>query len=228
MNLKCLYLPLTVLSSVVALDASTLFTDNFDDRTVIGSGTTTSGWAVSTADRVYVSSVEASSGANSLFMRHSGSRSAALSSFVAISDVSQDLIFSFDYFGVNSLESSDDFAFEIDFGSGYQSVLVDSGMPNGYESTDLSSSYTGTEIGLASDAGTSAGFVNYSIVVPSSYYNGVLAADEFKLRFLFKSSNDGENAYIDNVSVVAVPEPSQCAVVLGVSGLLLAVRRRRS
>ena len=226
MNLNYLSLPLIALSSISVLDAATLFTDDFDDRATIGSGTATTGWTVSDNSRVYVSSAESESGANSLFFRDGSSRRAELTSFVTITDVSQDLLFSFDYFGAASFEASDGLLFQVDFGSGFESVLLDQGMLDGYTSADTA--YTGTQITLANGSGTSLDFVSYSVIVPSSYYSDTLSATEFKLKFVFNGSNDDEDAYIDNINVATVPEPSQFAAVLGLTGLLLTLRRRRS
>ncbi len=227
MNSKCLYLPLVALSSVIALDASPLFTDNFDDRVTIGSGTATSGWTVSDNTRVYVINSTSDSTPNSLFMRHSGTRTAKLSSAVAITDTTQDLVFSFDYKGgPNSLESGDFMSFMIDFGGGYETVLTDAGLADGYTGT-----YSGSLLSPDSDpviTGAATDFLSYSVIVPSSYYSGTLSADSFNLQLYFNSGSDNENGYFDNVSVAAVPEPSQYAVILGLSGLLLALRRRRS
>ena len=97
---------------------------------------------------------------------------------------------------------------------------------DGYTSADTA--YTGTQITLANGSGTSLDFVSYSVIVPSSYYSDTLSATEFKLKFVFNGSNDDEDAYIDNINVATVPEPSQFAAVLGLTGLLLTLRRRRS
>ncbi len=224
MNLKYLYLPLVSFLTVASLNAS-IFFDDFDDETV---GATPTGWSIS--NLVFVTSDYSVSPSNSFFFRDGANRTATLTNYVTIPDVSQDLAFSFDFFaGVASVESADSLVFYIDFGQGggYQPVLKDAGVANGFAQT---SDYTGTLITLANADGsaTPGDFQSYSVIVPSSYYSDTLSADSFKLRYVWNGSSNDEDAYIDNISVAVVPEPSQFAILLGLGALLVACKRRRA
>ncbi|MDQ8206365.1 hypothetical protein QEH52_02515 [Coraliomargarita sp. SDUM461003] len=147
---------------------------------------------------------------------------------MTIPDVSQDLEFSFDFFaGVASVEAADSLVFSIDFGSGFEPILKDAGIADGFAQT---SEYTGTQITLASAGGTATpgDFQSYSVIVPSAYYSDTLSASSFKLRFVWSGSTNDEDAYLDNISVATVPEPSQFAILLGLSTLLVACKRRHA
>ncbi len=218
-------LPHLILPLLVSVSANAAIISYDFDSDTPGSGNVPAGWSVNSSDRVYVSSNYSASSPNSLFMRNSGFRSATLTTEVAIPDVTQDLVFSFDYYSPETLESGDVFNFQIDFGSGYQTVITDAGMPNGFDQT---APYTGSAFVLDSTAGEAPAFESYSIVVPSSYYNDTLSATTFNVRFTFSSGSSNEDAYIDNVSVVAVPEPSIFASLLGLGALSFVVFRRKS
>ncbi len=153
-----------------------------------------------------------------------------LTNAVTIPNVSQDLEFSFEFFaGVASVETADNLVFSIDFGqgAGFQPVLKSTGIASGFAQT---SEYTGTQITVtgAEGSATAGDFKNYSVIVPSSYYSDTLSADSFQMRFVWNGSTNDEDAYLDNISVVAVPEPSSVVMMLlGMSVTLLVASKRR-
>ena len=212
-----LFATLTMNAAIVSYD--------FDSDTA-GSGNVPAGWSVSNSARVYVSAAYSESSPNSLYMQNDSTRTAQMIDFAAIPDVSKDLVVSFDYYSPATLEEGDSLGLQIDFGAGYQDVLTDAGMPNGFDQT---TPYTGSTIVLDNAPGMASSFENYSIVIPSTYYNDTLSATSLKLRFSFSSGAGGENAFIDNVSVNAVPEPSSFGSILALSAIgFVVLRRKRS
>ncbi len=170
-----------------------IFDDSFETDTAGNSPTL---WSTSNAGML-VSSSEASDGSQSLFLPDGPNRTLTQDTAISISG-SGDLVFTFDYATTSSLESNDGLvAFQVDFGSGYQTILTDKGHPDGTDST-----YTGTQIILSSANGSGAtSFIPYKITVPSSYYTGVLGATSFKMRFITTSSVASEAFYMDHISV---------------------------
>ncbi|MDQ8206363.1 hypothetical protein QEH52_02505 [Coraliomargarita sp. SDUM461003] len=206
----------SLLSVVTSLNAS-IFFDDFDSDTVGGAP---AAWSRNSSTLIYVADSYSVSNSNSLFMRQGDSaRKLTLTNYVTIPDATQDLVFSFDYFVPATLEgggSHPDFLiFEIDFGSGFQPILYDAGRPDGFAQT---MDYAGAQLTLANADGSQADFMNYSVIVPSSYYSDTLTATEFKLRFSWKSTSPNEDAYIDNVSVAELPGFSHQELVVNANG----------
>ncbi|MDQ8209329.1 malectin domain-containing carbohydrate-binding protein [Coraliomargarita sp. SDUM461003] len=178
---------------------NTLFSDSFETDTAGYSPTL---WGTSHAGML-VNSTEASEGSQSLFLPDGPNRTLTQDTAVSISG-SGDLVFTFDFATTSSLESNDGLvAFQIDFGSGYQTILTDKGHPDGTDST-----YSGTQIILSSANGSGASsFIPYKITIPSSYYADVLGATSFKMRFITTSSVATESFYLDHIEAEQ-PAPS--------------------
>ncbi|GHB96210.1 PEP-CTERM sorting domain-containing protein [Cerasicoccus arenae] len=200
-----------------------LFSDSFENPPdVVGEAPV--GWNVSNAVRIFVTDARASVGTQSLFLSNSSLRTVTSGTPIAIPGGGEDLVFSFDYAIADSIESNEGLiGFALDFGSGFEDVIIDLGQSNGYANV---SNYSGSTIVLPNAAGGDTAFFSYEVTVPASYYG---AATDVSMRFRTNSSAGGEDFYLDNVSVsaIAIPEPATYAMLMSIGVLMLVGYCRR-
>lgn len=214
---------LTLSASLLLAQSATaaiIFEDSFENPPDVA-GENPVGWNVSHT-AIVVTDARASQGSQSLFIRDGGPRLVTQASPVSIPGGGQDLLIEFDFALNSSTETGEGLiAFDIDLGSGFETVINDEGQANGYADV---SAYSGSTITLPNAGGGNTAFFSYAVTVPASYYG---SASEISLRFTTNSSVSAENFNLDNVSISTVPEPSAYALMLGLSTLGLLVYRRR-
>ncbi|WFB37655.1 PEP-CTERM sorting domain-containing protein [Kiritimatiellota bacterium B12222] len=211
---------LCLLAFPLFTQADVLFFDGFEDDAV-GSGNTLDNWTQSDTTRVYAVNSTSHTGANSLFMRHSGTRSLTQINAIDITGTSGLLVSWWMMQGTDDQESNESFIFSMDFGSGMQTVLTDKGEADGGVFN-----YSGTELNNPTDTGKATSFVKYSVSIDSSYYLGDLEATAVKLKFYNQTGSNNENLYIDDISITAVPEPTAVTLlVIGFAALMICRRK---
>ncbi|MDF3127866.1 PEP-CTERM sorting domain-containing protein [Kiritimatiellaeota bacterium B1221] len=227
--MKVILLPiLFVMTCLLHVKADVLFSDSFEAYADGGLPSPT--WDVynpSNLSLAHVSNAEASVGSQSMYIRNGDSKFSYLEQNTAIniSGNPDALVFSFDIKGTYSLASHEGLSsFEVDFGSGFETVLSDLGELQGGDHT-----YTGTTLTLSSTASSStAPFIRYAITVPKTYFADVLSASTVRTKLSTKSGWSNLNFYVDNITVTAIPEPSSLLMLLSGFGLLFAGMRTRN
>ncbi|GHC11602.1 hypothetical protein [Cerasicoccus arenae] len=205
--------------------AAVLFTESFETYTPEGPPSPT--WVVFNSETRVVTGV-ASEGDQSLFFRNGNPNFHYVRQVDSISLPSgENLVISFDLKARSASQSPDGLNnFQVDFGSGYETVLVDLGAFDGTDSV-----YSGTTITLPNTASAGASpFISYTITIPETYFGpGGLDASSVKLRWSTISSSNLEDFYLDNiiVSSSAIPEPGATAVLIGFVAASLACFRAR-
>ncbi len=206
-----------MVAAATAPAGAALFADSFEPPAETAGNNPTL-WDVSNG-AITVSSAAASDGSNSLFVRDGPNRAVTLKSAVDLAGA-PGLEISFDFAQLSSTETGEGLiGFDIDFGGGFETVLVDQGGADGGGGT-----YTGAALTLSDANGAGAvGFTSYSITIPQSYYGD---ASTFRLRFRTNSSAGSEDFQLDNIVVTAVPEPA-AGLLVGLGGACLLARPKK-
>ncbi|WFB34358.1 hypothetical protein P3T73_09310 [Kiritimatiellota bacterium B12222] len=216
---KIITATLICLSCANLSPAGILFQDGFESppETV---GAAPSLWTANgTGVNVVADVLNGGVGANSLLVRGGVERRLELDAPINIEDTNS-LTISWIWRQNNSFEASDGLkGFAVDFGNGYETVLVDMGVANG-----TNTSYDGTTITLENDPGNIATpFISYSVTIDSSYYT---SATTMKLRYTTYSGVDAETSNFDNITVTAVPEAETLGLLLMGFTILIFARRK--
>tara|TARA_R100000027_G_scaffold683_3_gene782 strand:+ start:124 stop:795 length:672 start_codon:yes stop_codon:yes gene_type:complete len=211
--------------TVSQASAVVLFTESFETYTPGNIPSPT--WTVYNQAQTHVVTGEASEGSQSLWFNDGAAKFHYLRQNNALAiPAGGDLVISFDIKATSASQSPDGLSsFQIDFGSGIQTVLVDLGAFDGYDG-----SYSGSTITLPNTPSTSgSSFISYSITIPETYFGtSGLNATEMTMRWNTVSSSGYEEFYLDNIVVSSVPEPSSAAAVLALAATgLLFLRRRK-
>ncbi|WOO39502.1 hypothetical protein [Rubellicoccus peritrichatus] len=198
-----------------------LFSDSFENPPDVA-GANPVNWTVSNS-QIVVTDSRASAGSQSLFIRNGPNRLVTQSTAISIPDGGADLQFSFDFALASTTETGEGLiGFNLDFGSGFTTILNDEGQTNGYANV---SPYSGSTIILPNDAGGDINFFNYTITIPATQYG---AASTFAMQFNTNSSAGAENFYLDNIVVSTVPEPSIYTLLLSTFVLFVILRCRKN
>lgn len=202
--------------------AGVLFFDGFESPAeTVGNFPTL--WTPSPSDntRINVSVSEAKSGSNSLFMRHSGTRSITQISAIDTTGTGGLVVSWWRHQGTNAWET-DSFTFSMDFGSGFQTVLTDEGLADGGDFT-----FSGISNTLPSASGLAPSFQEYTVTIDSSYYEDGLNPTSVKLKFGHVTGSTNENTYLDDIMITSIPEPGAITLLLiGLAGMRIGRRKR--
>ncbi len=242
------WLPILFFTSLTGLSAQTVyFSDNFESDTV---GSTPSGWTNASSGKVIVQDTGAPFGPSNKYVELIDSSTGGQLNF---SQTTSDLegiasVFSFDYYeptsiytdtinfgyGASDINSSGPAVLSIGEGkiSGTSAYSMDTDVRIFLYVNDTAES-TFYSIGQNSNISLAASTYNLWVYDYSSdtysqiISDGTVGANDVQ-RFGFRVFNTAtQQAYIDNVSVSSIPEPSTYAFSIATATLLLAYMRRR-